>query len=248
MDKDGDGKISYEAYGEGSISVKAIEEANKLLATDKYKIGVSLFKKVNTSIVYYNTENTLGYSSDFNANLDSVIESKVEFIVTEDDALACSLLQALQAKGYNADKLVTHFIPVFTVGEEVDYKSLVLLGRPEIPDNLKIKDTDSKEEIKSKNKEIKKLDKLQEYYENNKNLVDLTNVNESDLDEMIYTTVNVIDAGRLSGTATADADGIAAIVAEITRNFVKGNSVFKNVDSKLVKDRVVNVPYTVYPN
>jgi hypothetical protein len=117
----------------------------------------------------------------------------------------------------------------------VDYKAYVLASRPEIPADLVINENDDKKTVKAKNKEIKKLEELKSYYEANKYLVDLTVVNESDLDEMIYTTLGVIDSGRISGTVIKDNDGISLAVAGIVKNLIKGNDVFKGIESK-VKD------------
>ena len=140
-----------------------------------------------------------------------------ELIVTESDELAYAVLVELQASDYNTDKLTTHFIPVFTVGESVDYKSLVVaMG--------------------------------EDKYEENKYLVDLTNVKAEDIDEMIYTTINVIDAGRIAGTATEDRDSIALAVAQIVRNICKGNDSLKDVasESVVVDGTIVKVRYVAY--
>ena len=79
-------------------------------------------------------------------------------------------------------------------------------------------------------------------------LVDLTVVEEVDLDDMIYTTINVIDGGRISGTVMEDNDAIAVSVATIARNFIKGNDTFKDIETTLVKDSEVLIPYSIYPN
>ena len=111
-----------------------------------------------------------------------------------------------------------------------------------------IKEGDSKKEIQRKDKEIKKLEELQNYYYENRFIVDLRDVNESELDEMIYTTRNVVDSGRIAGTVIADIDSMSLAVAAIVRNFIKGNDIFKGVASKpvSVSGSVVNVRYTVY--
>jgi hypothetical protein len=144
---------------------------------------------------------------------------------------------------------------MFTLYNTVDYKAYVLAGRPEIDTDLLIKDNDSEKIIKQKNKEIKKIKELQSYYEQNAFLVDLTAVNESDLAEMIYTTINVIDTGRIAGTVIADDDTIAVSVAKIVKNLIKGKDMFLKVASKVkddepakvtVEGRLVKVRYTVY--
>ena len=52
---------------------------------------------------------------------------------------------------------------------------------------------------------------------------------------MIYTTLGVIDSGRISGTVIKDNDGISLAVAGIVKNLIKGNDVFKGIESE-VKD------------
>lgn len=239
LDKNEDGKISYTYAGFGDIPVKSVEAANKLLATDDYKVKLNK-KKINTVI-------ELDINTYF--TVDDIIKN-VEMIVTEDDVTAYMVLVSLQEKEYNTDKLVTHFIPIFTVGDSVDYKDLVLSDRPEIPEHLVIKDDDSNKEIKNKNKEIKKLENLQAHYYNFRYLLDLRDVNESDLDEMVYTTANVIDSGRLAGTVLVDNDALAGAVAKVLKNFIKGNDTFKKVanDGIIVEGSVVKVRYTGYSN
>ena len=237
MDKNEDGKISYL----DSTQNETIEKLNALLATDDYKVKTNDKKEINTLV----------------EELDSDDVTKAELIIVNNSVAEFAALSLLQEKDYNTDKLTTHFVPIFTVGDDVDYKSWVVAGRPAIPENLVIGEDDSKKEIKNKNKEIKKLSELQEYYEKYKYLVDLTVVNESDLEEMIYTTRNVIDSGRISGTALEDIDSIALAVAEITRNFIKGNDTFKNVVPKtkkgepatiVIEGSLVRVRYTTHSN
>lgn len=214
LDKDEDDKISFTFRGTGVISAAAVEKANEILATEKYQVKNADKEKINTSIV-----------------LAEIELLKSELILTESDVVAAEVLRELQKSDYNTDKLTTHFIPIITVGESVDYKEIVLAGRPE-------------------NK-----DEYAEYYENNKFLVDLTAVEEEDLDAMIYTTINVIDAGRIAGTATEDRDAIAIAVASVVRNLVKGDDTFKGVASEVkegeapsvvVDGRYVKVRYIAY--
>ena len=96
---------------------------------------------------------------------------------------------------------------------------------------------------------------LQEHYEKNKYLVDLTAVRESELQEMIYTTLNVIDAGRLAGSTITDQDGISAAVATIVKNLCQGNDFAKGLvaepkegeePSIVVDGRIVKVRYIAY--
>ncbi len=220
IDKNEDNKISATFQGINTFADDAVKKANELLATDDYKVSRSFFgEKLNLSV-------ELSIPEIINPDL-----TKYELILTPDDVTALVVLRELQKSDYNTDKLTTQFVPIVTVGESVDYKEIVLAGRPE-------------------NK-----DEYAEYYENNKFLVDLTAVEEEDLDAMIYTTINVIDAGRIAGTATEDRDAIAIAVASVVRNLVKGDDTFKGVASEVkegeapsvvVDGRYVKVRYIAY--
>ena len=248
MDKNEDNKISYNlTYTTGLYSSAAIEKASALLAMSgenndpDYRVKRGLFgEKFNLSL-----------------NLAEGDITDAEMILTESDEIAVVVLKALQEKGYNTNELTTKCVPIFTVGESVDYKDLLLLGRPEIPAELQIKEDDSDKVIKDKNKKIKQLEELMQYYEDNKYFVDLTAVDESDLSEMIYTTINVIDAGRIAGTATEDRDSLAMAVAAVVRNLAKGNAATDGVASKVkegetasvtVDGQIIEVRYIAYAN
>ncbi len=195
LDKNQDGKITYFAYDIGAISTPAVKKANELLATDDYKVKGADKKKINAVVQAADVD-----LKDF---LDVPVET-YEMILTAEDATAFSVLCKLQEKGYNTDKLTTHFVPVFTFGDTVDYKAYV-------------------------------AEQGKDHYEENKYLVDLTVVEEKDLDQMIYTTRNVIEAGRLAGTVIADDDAIAGAAAKILSNMFKGKDTFEGVASE-VKD------------
>lgn len=195
LDKNQDGKITYFAYDLGAISVPAVKKANELLATEDYAVKGEDKKEINTSVVAADV--------DFKDILDVPVET-YEMILTAEDVTAFSVLCKLQEKGYNTDKLTTHFVPVFTFGDTVDYKDYV-------------------------------VEQGKDHYEENKYLVDLTVVEEKDLDQMIYTTRNVIEAGRLAGTVLQDDDAIAGAVAKILSNMFKGKDTFAGVASE-VKD------------
>ena len=183
--KNQDGKITYYAsdyYDLTRISVFAVDKANELLATEDYVVKGADKKEINTSV-------EPGNIVEFDhKNIDP---TEYELILTIDDQAAFEVLCMLQEKGYNTDKLTTHFVPVITLGDTVDYKAYVV------------------EQGKDK-------------YEENKYLVDLTTVSEEDLEAMIYTTRNVISAGRLAGTVIADDDAIAGAAAKIVANLIKG--------------------------
>ncbi|MBE5816804.1 MAG: hypothetical protein E7315_03675 [Clostridiales bacterium] len=218
MDKNADNKISCIVREASATANAAVAKANALLATEEYSVKAADKSVINTTV-----------------ELADVELLKAELVVTEDDTVAFDVLLELQKADYNTDKLITHFVPVVTVGETVDYKAFVVDGRPEIPSDLIINADDDSKTVKNKNKQIKRLKELMAYYEANKYLVDLTAVNESDLNEMIYTTVNVVEAGRLAGTVMEDRDSISIAVASIVRNLVKGDDAVSGVASK-VKD------------
>ena len=243
IDKNKDDKITISGFDMKPVEAEiVIAKVNEILATEDYKVTHSRIPFINK----LNTKVELGNVDIFSA----------EMIITSDDVNAYEVLTKLQEKDYNTDKLKTQFVPIITVGDTVDYKSIVINGRPAIPENLVITENDSDKVIKQKNKEIKKLSELNDYYNSVKNLVDLTAVEESDIKEMIYTTSNVIDSGRISGTVITDNDAIAMAVASVVKNFIKGNDIFKNVASKVKDDEIpsfvvegyiVKVRYTVYP-
>ena len=202
LDKNKDGALGAICILDLTASVGgSIDKANALLATEDYQVKTASKETINATIEIVNSVNPLDG----------------ELIVTNTDELAYTTLKTLQASDYNTDKLTTQFVPIFTVGENVDYKSrVVAMGA--------------------------------ENYEANRFLVDLTNVKEEDLKEMIYTTINVIDAGRIAGTATEDRDSIALGVAQIVRNICKGNDSFKDVasDSITIDGNIAKVGYIIY--
>lgn len=150
----------------------------------------------------------------------AVVPEDVDLIVTESDAQAFEILLQLQAKDYNTNKLVTNRVVLLTVGNEVDYKGYVLEGAPEGEDARK------------------------EHFESNKYLVDLTTVKEEDLAAMIYTTINVVDTGRICGTVMEDFDAIAVAAAKLTANLLTGKGATEGIEH--ADGNKVNVSYTVY--
>ena len=117
LDKDEDDKISFTFRGTGVISAAAVEKANEILATEKYQVKNADKEKINTSIV-----------------LAEIELLKSELILTESDVVAAEVLRELQKSDYNTNKLTTHFIPIITVGENVDYKE----GYRIIPDTITV--------------------------------------------------------------------------------------------------------------
>ena len=194
MDRNGDGKITYWGSGDVAATVEVINVA----LTDKSLPALEAVE------------------GDAHTVIDSFTEDSaaVELIITADDVSAQEILVALQAKGYNKDRLNTHYIPLFTVGDEADYKSFVLAGRPagEHDD-----------------------DNVQEYFKSMQYIVDLRTVEEEDLDSMLYTTSNIISDGRITGTALEDYDSIAVSAAAALASLLNG---------KAVENQIIKVDYT----
>ena len=216
----------------GLIPTGSAAEANKLLkegADYEIEIGGGCNKDtVRTELVFYDDKNPLKYLSSFGADFahreimekyNDEKKNTVELVITADDATALKILETLQSFDFNTNKLETHFIPVFTVGFEADYKNYVLAKAP----------IDE--------------EKRAEYLENNKYLCDLTIVAEEDLEVMIWNTKNVIGSGRLAGTVIEDQDAIAATIAAAVRNFIKGDSAFNELDEECVDGNKYLVPY-----
>ena len=55
----------------------------------------------------------------------------------------------------------------------------------------------------------------------------------------------MIGAGRLSGAAVYDLDGIAIAMATVLRNMIKGTEPLKGIDETFVQEgKLVYIPYT----
>ena len=224
IDRNGDGKISCVSYAY-TLGQSIVEAANKIIKEDK--------KAGTYTLEFYDSNNILKDLTNISAGLSfaKILESynddnknMVELVITTNDLTAYEILSILQSKDFNTDKLKTHLIPIFTVGASVDYKQIVLAGKP------------SDES------------KVAEYYESMKFLCDLTAVDPEDLDEMIFNTTNVIDTGRLAGTALEDQDAMAESVAKILRNLFKEKNAFDKVEIGEIKGSTLLIDYTVYPN
>lgn len=75
-------------------------------------------------------------------------------------------------------------------------------------------------------------------------MCDLTNVEEEDLEAMIYGTVEVIGAGRLAGTTVVDYDTIAVTVAKAAHNLLSGKAAAEVVEEEYVSGTLILIPYT----
>ena len=221
MDRNADGKITYISVGDMSAAVDAFNES---LAEKELDALEAAAEGVDVSYIEGLTESAFTNEKKVEMGLLNTPEGvNVDMILVENDITALDVLVALQAKGFNANKLTTHCVPVYTVGSAADYKEYVLADRPA---------GDRKDEA------------VRDYYEQMQYLVDLTNVKDEDLAEMVYNTYNVIGDGRIAGTAVEDDDAIAAALALITRNIIKGKEPLDGV--KEYYGNQVSVPYTTY--
>lgn len=215
MDRNADGKVTCITVGEVQGAVEALNASlaeKGLPGLETAAVGVdAAYIEGLTESVY-----TTGKNVEMGL-LCTADGASVDLILVESDTAALDVLVALQAKGFNADKLTTHCIPLYTTGNCADYKAHVLADRPA---------GDRKDEA------------VQAYYKQMQYLVDLSNVEDDDLDEMVYNTYNVIGDGRIAGTCVEDDDAIAAALARITRDIVE------NVQTG--DSRQVWIPYTTY--
>ena len=163
-----------------------------------------------------------------------------ELILTATDTEAKDVLFDLQKAGYNADRLKTHCIAVFTAEDTVDYKALVMENMPVPPYSL---DTENKEEKKEMDKWWNS-EEVEAWKQTTKNLCDVSILEWNDLNEYLYTTSSVIGAGRLAGTAIEDYDTVTISAATAVKNLLQGKAATEGIEN--AEGRKVNVPYTSY--
>lgn len=204
-DRNEDGSISYFAIGDVSAVVDAInvklDEAGLPALIAAGTVDTAEAVEALTESSYVNAdEKEMGLLNHEGVSID--------LILTADDATAQEVLVALQAKGYNKDRLTTHCIPVYTVGNTADYKALVLADRP-----------DGAHEDEH----------VQEYYKSMQYIVDLRNVEEDALDVMLYSTGDIIGDGRLTGAVVEDYDAISVAAAELLRSMLKNEPVASQI-------------------
>lgn len=196
VDRNEDGKISCLIVGDGA----AIAEAVDAKLTEK---GLNKLEMVGTLVDGESAKATLQSAVDGTYGefgLLTVEGKPVELIITTDDVLGMTVLTELQAKGYNKDRLKTHFVSLYTVGSHADAKSLL-----------------NKDDYK-----------------------------EEEWEALIYTTLEVIEAGQISGAAMEDYDTIATSAAKCLKNLLKGKAVTNGIEAELVvKTRIVDVPYSI---
>lgn len=224
-DRNEDGKITCVPLG--LVSLDVVEEVNKLLKEKNLpELEITL---------------TLGLDIlDVEFDADKAIEQGVELILTDSDPAAQEVLLALQEKGYNSDKLKTHCIPIFTVGNSVDYKALVMKDMPAAPHAL---DTEDKAEKKA----MKKWwgsDEMDQWKRSTRTLCDLSALEWSELNAYLYTTTDVISDGRLAGTTMEDYDAIATTAAAVISNLLTGKAATEGIEG--ATEKKVLISYTTF--
>lgn len=201
VDRNEDGKISCLVVGEATSIAEAVDKKlgeKKLNALDM--VGTLVDAEAAKLSLQAAVDGKHTTKDGDEVGLLTMEGKPVELIITADDALALTVLTELQAKGYNKDKLKTHFVSLYTVGSHQDSKTL-----------------------------LNKADYKDDEWE-----------------ALIYTTLEVIDAGQLSGTAMQDYDTIATAAAKCVKNMLKGKEVTKGIEAELiVKAGTVAVPYSV---
>ena len=201
LDRDGDGKVNYLAMGNVHFNGN---ETLVPIAGELEDLHVETVTEEKTVFFFFKTTEEHGL-------LKTTEGQTVELILTGNDELALQTLVCLQTLGLNADKLATHFVPVFTIGADADYKGYVLENKPE-------GDGDA-------------------YLEKMKHLVDLTAVDEEDLPNMIFNTLDQVSAGKLCGTMVENYDAIAEAAAKVLAVLLKDEA---------MEQSVVKVAYTTY--
>ena len=118
-DRNGDGKISYTAYG---LSGECVPEINELLRAEEKAELVMVENNPTVSV----TESINALFAGYDGSGKTVNETPVELILTDDDAIIEEMLIALRAYQLNFEKLVTHFIPLYTVGAAANAGNLLV--------------------------------------------------------------------------------------------------------------------------
>lgn len=215
-DLDKNGKITFLALGNVSGIADAVNavlkevDRNAIVAAN----AASLDEVTVTTEVIKKTE--YGRLKD----KDGAV---IEMIISDSDVTMLNDLVSLQGKGFNADKLNTHFVPVYTVGADADYKAYVFSKIPAITTAL---DNDKLDKEEAISEEL--IEEIRGY----SNLVNFSVLEKwQDLDVAIYTTRNVIEGGRISNAAAEDLDGLAGAAAKAIAKLLKG----KELDSNSVQ-------------
>lgn len=226
-DRNKDGKISYLAFGDATAAIDAVNTA----LTEQSLPTMEAIAETSDISLLVNLTVIEGEKAKDLAQLTTADGASVELIITDSDTTALDVLLALQAHGFNSTKLTTHRIPVYTVGNDMDYKEYAMKTMPAAPHAL---DTVDKAEMKAMD-EWWKSDAVAEWKTANATVCSPNSVDWSDLNVYLYTTTDVIGAGRLTGTAMVDYDTIATTVASLVSDLLAGGS---------VQTQVNKIPYT----
>lgn len=193
VDRNDDGKISYMIVSDTDISA-VVANINKALA-EKGLAALEAVSTVTSAEVKAAIEE-LSVTEPKDGKKDSVaLLGAVELIITDSDATALEVLSALQVKEFNNTKLTTHYIPLYTVGNETDARAFA----------------------------------------------NTSNMSEEEKAELVYTVTDLIGSGKIAGATIEDLDAVAAAVAAITRNLIKGADAFEGLETK---DKQVLISYT----
>lgn len=225
MDLNNDGKITYMVIGDVQFNVSSVvlnEGKKNEAAVALEKASVKL-EDLTLKIETKEKKGLFGTSTEEYARMTAADGTVVEMILMNDDNQTLQTLVALQELGLNTNKLATHFMPVFTVGADADYKAYVM------------KDMPAEAEARKAH--------LEAWIQ----LVDMTtlsaeewekraNGEKNEVDNMIYNTINQVGAGKLCGTAMENYDAIAIAAAEAAANLIQGVS---------ITEQVIKLSYTV---
>jgi len=204
-----DGKITYLALGDVSAIAEKVNEKLK-------EAGRNPIEAVNATSIEELTATTVQVKKTEYGRLTDKSGNVVEMIISDNDVHMQKDLVALQEKGFNADKLKTHFVPVYTVGADADYKAYLFSKIPAIDTALNDSALDKGEKIPE--------DVINEI-RGHSNLVKFATIEKwSDLEKAIYTTRNVIGDGRITCAACEDLDGLAVAAAQAMAKMLKNNA------------------------
>ena len=117
-DRNGDGKISYVALGLCGAAVPVVNEAFK--ADGKEDLVPVLYNPLQSA-----SKIIEDLFKDYDGSGDEVNETPVELIITDDDAYIEDLLLTMRNYELNYKKLVTHYIPLYTVGTAANAGDLI---------------------------------------------------------------------------------------------------------------------------
>jgi methyl-galactoside transport system substrate-binding protein len=103
-DRNGDGKISGTLFGQLDTA-EIVSAVNTALADKELTLEIA--------------------AGEMDAVVGAFTEEApaTELILTDSDETALEVLQLLQEKGYNSTRLVTHFVPLYTVGADADARA-----------------------------------------------------------------------------------------------------------------------------